>query len=317
VTVTLTLGILTGIGIVGLATALRPRRSSLSDSLSVVDTDPIVSTSRDRGGFPKSFSARSAGASAEERGRRNRFGISAADALGRMISRLPSVEESVNRDLACADRSLESFAERCLLCCLAGAFTPCVIWAVLSLEGLAVPVVIPIWVAVVGAFAGALIPFVFLRTEGTKARRHARRVVGCFLDLVVLSLAGGLGIEGALYAAAAICETPVSRKLLRGLDVARDSGRTPWEALATTGRELGVTELVELSAAVSLAGTEGARIRSTLAAKAASIRTHELADAESDANTITERLFLPGVLLLIGFLIFLGYPAVSRVTSGL
>jgi hypothetical protein len=69
--------------------------------------------------------------------------------------------------------------------------------------------------------------------------------------------------------------------------------------------------------AVSLAGTEGARVRSTLAAKAASIRRHELADAETDANTITERLFIPGVLLLIGFVIFIGYPAVARLTAGL
>ena len=68
---------------------------------------------------------------------------------------------------------------------------------------------------------------------------------------------------------------------------------------------------------MSLAGTEGARIKSTLAAKAASIRRHELADAEADANTISERLFIPGVLLLIGFLIFIGYPAVARLTAGL
>ncbi len=81
--------------------------------------------------------------------------------------------------------------------------------------------------------------------------------------------------------------------------------------------EIVVPELVELSLAVSLAGTEGARIKSTLAAKAASIRRHELADAEADANTISERLFIPGVLLLIGFMVFIGYPAIARLSSGL
>jgi hypothetical protein len=79
---------------------------------------------------------------------------------------------------------------------------------------------------------------------------------------------------------------------------------------------LGVGELSEIAAAVSLAGSEGARIRSTLTAKAASIRRHELADAEAEANAVTERLFLPGVLLLVGFLLFIGYPAYARIAGG-
>jgi Flp pilus assembly protein TadB len=162
-----------------------------------------------------------------------------------------------------------------------------------------------------------LVPVMALRKRATSSRRQARRSIGCFLDLVVLALAGGLGIEGALHAAAAISDAPVSAKIVGVLDVARDSGTTPWDALATLGRDLGVVELVELASAVSLAGTEGARIKSTLAAKAGSIRRHELADAETDANTITDRLFLPGILLLVGFLIFIGYPAVSRLSAGL
>jgi hypothetical protein len=31
---------------------------------------------------------------------------------------------------------------------------------------------------------------------------------------------------------------------------------------------------------------------------------------------MTERLFLPGALLLLGFLVFIGYPAVDRILSG-
>jgi tight adherence protein C len=75
--------------------------------------------------------------------------------------------------------------------------------------------------------------------------------------------------------------------------------------------------LEELAAAVGLAGAEGARIRLTLAAKAKSIRQHDLAEAESDANAVTERLFLPGVFLLVGFLVFIAYPAVARISAGL
>jgi tight adherence protein C len=131
-----------------------------------------------------------------------------------------------------------------------------------------------------------------------------------------LSLAGGMGVESALIAAAEIGDGHVSRRIARALALSRDSGETPWSALDRLGRELGIGELNEIAAAVSLAGSEGARIRSTLAAKAASIRRHELADAEAEANALTERLFLPGVLLMVGFLLFIGYPAYARITGG-
>ena len=79
---------------------------------------------------------------------------------------------------------------------------------------------------------------------------------------------------------------------------------------------MGVGELVELSATLQLAGTEGARIRQSLTARSATLRRHEQADAESGANAATQRMFLPGALLLIGFLLFIGYPAFSRILGG-
>ena len=68
---------------------------------------------------------------------------------------------------------------------------------------------------------------------------------------------------------------------------------------------------------MALAGTEGARVRASLAAKAASLRTHELAEAETADQAATERMSLPVVLLFAGFLLFLGYPAVEKVLTGL
>lgn len=98
-------------------------------------------------------------------------------------------------------------------------------------------------------------------------------------------------------------------QLQLALSAATRSG-TPWAALGRLGEELGVEELCELAASLSLAGTEGARVRQSLAAKASSLRSHELADAETAAETATEKMAFPTVLLFLGFLIFLGYPAV-------
>ena len=105
--------------------------------------------------------------------------------------------------------------------------------------------------------------------------------------------------------------------LRRALDQARLARETPWAALGRLGNELGVGELSELAASVSLAGTEGAKVRASLAAKAAPLRTHELAEAETADQAATERMSLPVVLLFAGFLVFLGYPAVEKVLTGL
>jgi hypothetical protein len=132
----------------------------------------------------------------------------------------------------------------------------------------------------------------------------------------VLGLAGGMGIESALLTAAQLGENAVSRRMLAALSLCRDTGEPPWEALARLGETLGIEELSELAATAGLAGMEGAKVRATLAARASSIRRHELAIAEAEANALTEKLFIPGAFLLVGFLIFIGYPAFTRIAAG-
>jgi tight adherence protein C len=309
------LGIVAGVGILGVVAAVRPKRQALAVSLSVLDSDPPISDREIALNRSREFSGARGSHRVDNAREKLRLWLgwratSAAD-------RMPITGQKLRVDLACTNCTIDTLAEQCTLAALAGALLPFVAWALFVLRGVHAPLTLPVWVGVLGGIGGATIPLLALRAKATTSRRNARRMVGCFLDLVVLALAGGLGIEGALHAAAGISDSSVSVRLVRALDVARDSGHTPWEALAGLGRELGVMELVELASAVSLAGTEGARIKSTLAAKAASIRRHELAEAETDANTITDRLFIPGVLLLVGFLIFIGYPAVARLSAGL
>ncbi len=306
-TATILLGMATGLGLLSLGAALRGHRQTLPSRLGLLDADPGVDSGEDQ---------------SDERAYRRhvtrskaRFWLGTRASLA--IDAAPSIGAGLRTDLASAGWTTDVLAERCVFATLGGASLPFALWALLSLLGVETPLVLPVWVGLIGALAGATVPIFSLRRLAKKGRRQARRMVGCFLDLVVLALAGGLGIEGALHSAAAIGDTRVAKQLVRCLDEARDAGRTPWEALEGLGRQIGVPELVELSSAVNLAGTEGARIKSTLAAKAASIRRHELADAEADASTISERLFIPGVLLLVGFLIFIGYPALARLTAGL
>lgn len=237
----------------------------------------------------------------------------------RLAERVASVEAirgRISPMLSITDRSMDELVVKAVMAAGAGALSPLVVWAALLSAGVHLPFALPVWTSLLGALVGGAIPFSQLQADAKARRRHARRVVGSYLDLVVLALAGGMGVEGALHAAAGVGNDWASKRVAGALSRARDAGRTPWEALSLLGVDLGVSELEELAAAVGLAGQEGARIRSSLAAKASTARRHELAEAESEANTVTERLFLPGVLLLTGFILFIGYPAVARILGG-
>ncbi|MCZ7537378.1 MAG: hypothetical protein M5T61_16690 [Acidimicrobiia bacterium] len=76
-----------------------------------------------------------------------------------------------------------------------------------------------------------------------------------------------------------------------------------------------MTELAELAASVSLAGSHGARIRASLAAKADTLRGHQIAETEAAAEAATERMTVPVAVLLFGFLVFIAYPAIAQITS--
>jgi Flp pilus assembly protein TadB len=126
-----------------------------------------------------------------------------------------------------------------------------------------------------------------------------------------------MGIEGALFAAAGVGDNWFYERIRHTLRIARRSGGSMWEHIGMLGEELDLPELRELAVAVGLASNEGARVKATLSAKAASMRKRELAESEMRANRATERLFLPSMLLLLGFLIFIGYPATTRILGGL
>ncbi|MCI0686522.1 MAG: type II secretion system F family protein [Sporichthyaceae bacterium] len=170
-----------------------------------------------------------------------------------------------------------------------------------------------LWLSAVLGAAGFFVPDLALHSQANTARAGARHALAAYLDLVVIALAGGAGVQSALTRAAEIAHSPLTDQLRAGLAEADLAHRPPWQALASLGHRLRIGELEELAASIRLAGTEGAAMRSTLATKAASIRAHDLAQAEADALSATERMSLPVVLLFAGFLIVIGYPALEHV----
>jgi tight adherence protein C len=175
------------------------------------------------------------------------------------------------------------------------------------------PVSTPILVALIGLIIGALLPTAQAASAASVRRRDFRHVVGSFLDLVALNLSGGRGVPEALNSAASVSDGWAMVRLRDCLQVARLQGVTPWMALGALGEETGVAELRDLSAALELVADDGAKVRESLSARAASLRRRELADAEGRAQARSQSMLVAQVLLAVGFLIFLIYPAITRV----
>jgi Flp pilus assembly protein TadB len=167
------------------------------------------------------------------------------------------------------------------------------------------------------AAAGLAAPVITVRQEATARCAEARHALAAFLDLVVISIAGGAGVEAALTYAAAAGHGHTFARLRQALDLAQLTRVPPWQALRQLGAELGLAELIELAATITLAGTEGARVAATLTARASAMRLRQLADAETAAQSATERMSLPLVVLFAGFLLLIGFPAVVHVVVGI
>ncbi len=130
-------------------------------------------------------------------------------------------------------------------------------------------------------------------------------------------MAGGAGLETAIRAAAEAGDGPGFTHLRIAVMRAHSSRTSYWDSLATVGHETGVESLVEVAHTMQLAGEGGARVRSSLAAKASALRKRNLARVEHSAEEGTEKMGLPLVVLFVGFLVLVGFPAFSQTMSTL
>lgn len=178
-----------------------------------------------------------------------------------------------------------------------------------SLLGFAPPGATPAIVTVAAAVFAFFLPDLALRQEAEDRRRDFRHVVGSFLDLVAMNLAGGRGLPEALMTASTIGDHWAMARIRQALANARLIGITPWDAMARLGDELGVEELRDLASALALAGDEGAKIRASLLARAASLRRKELADVEGKAGERSQSMLVAQLVMCAAFMLFLGYPA--------
>ena len=220
---------------------------------------------------------------------------------------------ALERDLRVVGRPLERHMADKLLLGLVGLLLVPAMSVLLTLGGASFSPFLPLWASLIMAVLGFFAPDLIVRSQAAERRLSFRYALGSFFDLVVISLAGGGGVESALTDSAQVGEGWAYAELRRALRMTRLTRETPWTALGRLGDELGVNELTELAASVGLAGTEGARVRESLAAKTHSLRSHELAEAQAKAESASEKMSLPIVMLFMGWTVFIAYPAIHRV----
>jgi Flp pilus assembly protein TadB len=238
----------------------------------------------------------------------------ASDAL-RVFALLGLPTGRQRRDLRLLERTTESFLTSKAVFAVLGLLLPNVMQMLVWLVGAPLPWQVPVVGSIGIAAGGFLLPDLDVRRQAQRKRASFRHALGAYLNLVRVLLAGGAGVDGALTDAASIGQGWTFSCIRRALTTARLTRTTPWVALRQLGDELDVRELIEVSSSVSLAGTEGAKVRASLAAKAAAMRTHELTEAEGAAQAATERMSMPVMCLFAGFLLFIGYPAMETVLS--
>lgn len=224
------------------------------------------------------------------------------------------VPAGVRADLSVMGRSVESHLGMSVLAGVAGLFAPAVMMAPLVL-GFGLSPVVPLWLAGVGALSGLALTTAQLATEAKVRRRDFRHVVGAFLDLVAMNLAGGRGVPEALASASQLSDGWAMIRLRDTIESARLQGITPWAALGDLGEEMAVEELRDLAAALALVAEDGAQVRDSLSARAASMRQRELADTESRAAQRSQSMLIAQLLLCVGFLVFLIYPALAGIVG--
>jgi hypothetical protein len=168
----------------------------------------------------------------------------------------------------------------------AGLAVPLAVWAALTGLGIRVPAATGL-VALAGAAAGFFLPDLRRREQVAQRRKAFQYALSAYLDLVNVILAGGGGIETALVAAAEAGDGWAFAKLRHALHRAQRINQPLWTAFDELGAELGVAELRELAASIGLAGAQGARIRASLAVKADTLRSHQIAETEAAAEAIT------------------------------
>jgi tight adherence protein C len=306
----LMLGAVVGGGLWFTAVSLRMPRPGLANTVATLKHGTRVS-----GANPGQGTAPAARRASEARstGWAARYGERLAPLL--VAAGLPG--SRTRADLIAVGVSVERHLAEKAVTAVLGLLVPWPLLLLATAVGVDTGWIAPTAMALMLAGTGFFVPDLTLRSRAAAWRLEVRFALSTLLNVTAICLSGGGGVEQSLRDAAAEGQGEAFAAFRRALREAELTRTPPWDRLRILGERLGVEELDELAASIALAGGEGARVRASLTAKATSVRAHLLADSEAAASSATEKMSVPIALMLTGFLVTLGYPALAHALQSL
>jgi tight adherence protein C len=130
-----------------------------------------------------------------------------------------------------------------------------------------------------------------------------------YLNLSAILVGASDGPESALEKAAAQGQGWAFAEIRAALEIARgDASVKHWDALGQLGEDIDVRELREFAAAMSSTAT-AASLPETLRARADNLMNKVMSSIEGEAETATDRMSMPMMLLVFGLMVYVMYGA--------
>lgn len=218
-------------------------------------------------------------------------------------------------DLALLGRPVERFMLDKLVLFITGLVVPPAFSCLVALAGGSPAWSFPIIAGPALAAILWLVPDWNVRSQARQRRRDFRYAFTSYLQLVVLEREAGAALNAALENPAKITEGWPFQRIHEALTRARHAQQQPWRALKRLGEEIGVRDLIDLAHTAEIAGSEGAKMHDVLVAKITSMRHEASAAARAEANSRTTAMWVPTSLLMLGFVILVGFPFFSKLLA--
>jgi hypothetical protein len=215
-----------------------------------------------------------------------------------------------DEDLRLLGRSPQQQVAVMLLAAITGGLAPGIAVGFLQALGVVeVKIFVPGIVMLLGSVAAPLAIHRKSVEQAQHIRSDLRYQLSAFLDVVTMLLVGNTGHEGALLRAAQAGDGRLFGELSFAMREAIAAGRSMVSGLEHTGISLGLIELRQVAATVSLSAAEGSPVARSLSAKCATLRSTLASEQETEARLRTSRLTTPLVGMGLIFMALVIYPA--------
>jgi tight adherence protein C len=177
------------------------------------------------------------------------------------------------------------------------------------------PLVFRVLIMVGGGYAGYILPEFWLKRQIGARQKAIRRALPDVLDLLVISVQGGLGFDAAVNHVAAQAENPLTEELTRMLAEMR-VGRTRREAMRGVIERTEVPELSQFIWTLIQADQLGVSVVQVLVAQAQLMRVQRRQRIQEQAQKAPLKMIMPlGIFIFPALCIVLLGPAVPALQA--